>query len=54
MYNSIDKGEKRKFYLLTTIHYKQYFKAYFIKKNKQTKNKRKDKNVNKILHDTYR
>ena len=53
MSNSIDKGEKRKFYLLTTIHYKQYFKAYFIKKNKR-KNKRKDKNVNKILHDTYR
>ena len=50
MSNSIDKGEKRKFYLLTTIHYKQYFKAYFIKKT----NKRKDKNVNKILHDTYR
>ena len=40
MYNSIDKGEKRKFYLLTTIHYKQYFKAYFIKK-KQTKKKQK-------------
>lgn len=53
MSNSIDKGDKRKFYLLTTIHYKQYFKAYFIKKtNKKTK--RKDKNVNKILHDTYR
>ena len=39
MSNSIDKGDKRKFYLLTTIHYKQYFKAYFIKK--QTKKQKK-------------
>ena len=43
MYNSINKGEKRKFYLLTTIHYKQYFKAYFIKKTNKKKTKEKIK-----------